>query len=94
MFELLNVPDRPLALRGELTVFEADVARRALLDAGPAAEIDVTGLTALDTAGLQLLLAWVRRSGTRPVLVGLPTELRAVLALAGLTAALDLRSVS
>src|SRR5262245_53128903 len=57
---------RRIAISGPLTIYEAAPGKRALLEAlGRVAEleIDLSGVTELDTAGLQLLLL-VTREGS------------------------------
>jgi len=56
-----------LRLDGELTIYQAATAKAELeraLSAAPALEIDLAGVTELDTAGLQLLL-WSKQEGER-----------------------------
>lgn len=45
-----------LRVEGELTIFRAAELRPLLLGDPPPAEIDLSGVTEIDTAGLQLLL--------------------------------------
>ena len=51
-------PCEPVVLRiqGELTIFRAEEIKQALLAAPAAQEVDLSGVTDIDTAGLQLLL--------------------------------------
>lgn len=56
---------RRLHLQGELTIYAAGAVRTALLDALAGAaelEIDLSGVTEIDTAGLQLLVAAKREA--------------------------------
>lgn len=45
-----------LHIEGELTIFRAGELMHALLAEPPATEIDLSGVTEIDTAGLQLLM--------------------------------------
>ncbi|MEY2686979.1 MAG: hypothetical protein RL375_1177 [Pseudomonadota bacterium] len=45
-----------LHLTGELTIFRAAELKQVILASPPPAEIDLAGVTDIDTAGLQLLL--------------------------------------
>lgn len=45
-----------LKIEGELTIFRAEELRPAILGTPPVDEIDLSGVTDLDSAGLQLLL--------------------------------------
>ena len=45
-----------LAISGELTIFRAMELQPALLPSPPLEEIDLSGVTELDTAGVQLLM--------------------------------------
>ncbi len=45
-----------LHIEGELTIFRAGELMHALLASPPPAEIDLSGVTEIDTAGLQLLM--------------------------------------
>lgn len=56
-----------LALSGELTIFTAAQARQEILahqTAHPDLQLDLAGVTELDTAGVQLL-AWLKREAVR-----------------------------
>ncbi len=46
----------PLRLTGELTIFRAAELKQLILACPPPVEIDLAGVTDIDTAGLQLLL--------------------------------------
>jgi len=88
-----------LAISGELTIYQAGEARAALLNAleqGPLLEIDLGGVTELDTAGLQLLLL-AKRVGADDdeplLLVNHSRAVLDVLALTRLGAELDAREV-
>lgn len=80
-----------LELDGELTIYTAHESKERLLDAladGAPLEVGLSGVTDLDTSGLQLLLLARReaeRVGTPLSLVEAGEPVRAVLALAGLT---------
>lgn len=55
-----------LAIIGELTIYQANAAAESLRSAhasGALREIDLSGVTELDTAGLQLLLTADRLAG-------------------------------
>jgi anti-anti-sigma factor len=45
-----------LHLTGELTIFRATELKQLILSSPPPVEIDLAGVTEIDTAGLQLLL--------------------------------------
>jgi len=63
-----------LALIGELTIYRAAELRTQLLaalDAGRSLAIDLSGVTEIDTAGLQLLLVTARTALARGVTVQL-----------------------
>jgi anti-anti-sigma factor len=47
----------PLRIAGECTIFRAAELRELLLAEPPAQEIDLSGVTEMDSAGLQLLMA-------------------------------------
>jgi anti-sigma B factor antagonist len=49
-------PSSVLKIDGELTIFRAAELKPVLLAEPPALEIDLSGVTDLDTAGLQLLM--------------------------------------
>jgi anti-sigma B factor antagonist len=56
--------DHTLRIEGELTIFRAMELKPALLPVPPLTEIDLSGVTEIDTAGVQLLmLAKKDRSG-------------------------------
>lgn len=77
-----------LAISGELTVCQATEARRVLLDALNSdclRVLDLSGVTELDTAGLQLLLSLQTMPVTAAVHVANPSEpVQSVLALLNL----------
>lgn len=63
-----------LAINGELTIYQANAATEALRSAfasGALREIDLAGVTEMDTAGLQLLLVAGRLTGNGEVPVAL-----------------------
>lgn len=65
---------RCLHVRGELTIYAAGAMRTALLDALAGAaelEIDLSGVTEIDTAGVQLLVAAKREA----LATGLPLRM-------------------
>ncbi len=49
-------PTRQLRIEGELTIFRAMELKPVLLAEPPITEIDLSGVTDLDTAGVQLLM--------------------------------------
>ncbi|MDI1246625.1 MAG: STAS domain-containing protein [Rhodoferax sp.] len=51
----MNEPNR-LRIEGELTIFRAMELKPVLLATPPVDEIDLSGVTELDTAGVQLLM--------------------------------------
>lgn len=57
-----NVEREPLRLVGEMDIYHAEALRQTLLDAlaplapGALLELDLSGVTEFDTAGLQLLI--------------------------------------
>ncbi|ACB36051.1 anti-sigma-factor antagonist [Leptothrix cholodnii SP-6] len=64
---------RTLRIQGELSIFRATELKQALLAEPAATEIDLSGVTDIDTAGLQLLMLakkHARRSGREVRLVG------------------------
>lgn len=82
-----------LEFEGELTIHTAAEQRDRLLAflADGGTELDLSGVSELDTAGLQLLLLAVReaeRSGTALLLLDASPDVRRVLGLARLTALL------
>lgn len=63
---------RTLCIQGELNIFRASELKQALLAEPAPAEIDLSGVTEIDTAGLQLLMLvkkHARRSGREVRLV-------------------------
>jgi len=79
-----------LSFRGELTIYEANVANEKLCQAfasGELRQIDLAGVTELDTAGLQILVLarTLRTPANEPVaLVNYSDAVLEVLKLAGL----------
>lgn len=62
-----SMPSR-LALAGELTIFTAQACKEQLLAAlagGEAVEVDLSAVTEIDSAGLQLLIAAKREAAAR-----------------------------
>ena len=60
-------PERPdeaavLRIEGEMTIYRAAELKALLLGQPPAADVDLTGVTEIDTAGVQLLIAARRRA--------------------------------
>ena len=58
---------RKIAIEGPMTIYEAAENKRTLLEAlgrGAELEIDLSGVSEMDTAGIQLLLL-VKREGTK-----------------------------
>lgn len=68
-----------LVLDGELTISNAVVLRRRLLDAltGPI-EVDLSGVTHVDGAGLQLLIMLAREARLRGLTITMHSPSRAV----------------
>ncbi|MBK5965239.1 anti-anti-sigma factor [Thiocystis minor] len=82
-----SAPDPVLALEGELTIYTAAVTLARLRDyltGQGVCNLDLSGVTEIDSAGLQLLL-WTRRAvaeqGGRFHLVGLSEAVAQVIAL-------------
>ncbi len=51
-----ETPSQVLRIQGELTIFRATEWKAAILGNPPPTEIDLSGVTEIDTAGLQLLM--------------------------------------
>lgn len=67
-----HTPSR-LALAGELTIFTAQAGKEQLLAAlagGEAVEVDLSAVTEIDSAGLQLLVAAKREAAVRNQTLG------------------------
>jgi len=85
-----------LAIQGELTIYQAAAAREACIaarDSGALREVDLSGVTELDTAGLQLLLQVSRidvDQQRRVQLTGHSQAVREALLVAGLANELGL----
>ncbi|WP_295402369.1 STAS domain-containing protein [uncultured Thiocystis sp.] len=82
-----SAPDSVLALEGELTIYTVTQTLARLRDSlkeHGSCELDLSGVTEIDSAGLQLLL-WTRRAvaeqGGRFHLVGLSEAVAQVIAL-------------
>lgn len=76
-----------LALTGELTIYTAAEVKAALADAmatGDALEIDLAGITEIDTAGLQLMLIAKRHPGQAVRFVNHPPAVLRLIDLANL----------
>src|SRR4029453_5133447 len=78
MGEPMNTPPGAahwrIAVAGPMTIYEAAPGKRALLEAlgrGVELEIDLSGVTELDTAGIQLLLLVKREASTAHKIVRL-----------------------
>ncbi|GAA3213035.1 lipid asymmetry maintenance protein MlaB [Dactylosporangium siamense] len=70
-----------LIIDGELTVAvaaEQQARLRAFLERGTAADVDLSGVTELDTAGLQLLLVARREAAQRGITLTFHNPSRAV----------------
>lgn len=88
-------PNTTLALEGELTIFRAAELRQALLDNPPPEALDLSGVTEIDTAGLQLLMLarGEAERAQRPLRLQAPSTVVAdVLALVNLTSHFDIDS--
>ena len=60
-------PERPdeaavLRIEGEMTIYRAAELKALLLGQPPPSHLDLTGVTEIDTAGVQLLIAARRRA--------------------------------
>lgn len=88
-------PDGTLSLSGPLnftTVRAALAQTTALLGVGSPPCIDLTGVTRTDSAGLALLVEWVKfaqATNRQLVLRGVPPQLTALAAACGITPLLD-----
>lgn len=73
------VPRPTLCLEGELTISQAAALKPRLLDAltGPL-DVDLSGVTAIDGAGLQLLVMLSREAARRGVVIAWHAPSRAV----------------
>jgi len=63
-----------VALDGELTVYQAAALKETILSSltrGGAIRVDLSGVTAIDGAGIQLLLLWQSLAGARGLDLGL-----------------------
>jgi len=79
---------KPLVIEGELTVFTAHALKaqlmQALADAGPALQLELSGVSEVDGAGVQLLLATLREARQRGAaldLIAAPPQLTEALRL-------------
>lgn len=85
----------PLLIEGELTVFtvhELKVRLLAALGEGQPLQIDLSGVSEVDGAGIQLLLAAQREArhrGTAITLLAVPPQVKEALTLADLTHEFD-----
>jgi anti-sigma B factor antagonist len=74
----------PLRIEGELTIVRAAELKAALLDGPPPTAIDLSGVTEIDSAGLQLLLLARREAQARQGTLALRAPSPAVAELFGL----------
>jgi anti-sigma B factor antagonist len=87
MSDQLSIDEGRGRLAGELTIYQAAALKAALVEAvaaQPELELDLSGVTELDTAGLQLLLMarqYAARAGGALTLVGHSEPVREVLSL-------------
>ena len=88
-----------LKIAGEMTIYQAATIKQSLLEslepgqAGPAIEVDLSEVTAIDGAGIQLLLLWQSLSRARGLglrLVACSPEIAETLALLRLSASFGL----
>jgi len=89
----MTIPSQTLALPAALVAGDADAVRRQWLDQCPAGSltVDASQLEAIDTAGLQMLVALrrhVEAGGGHLIVQSAPTVLREAVRLAGLPDAL------
>lgn len=78
---------RRIAVRGEMTIYTAAELHNALcrrLPLGKATKLDLSGVTEIDTAGLQLLVALQRQAESEAVPLVIDSQSPAVRELAAL----------